>query len=219
MAAAPCKGRAEGAGACPWRPPPAGPAPRSVLAGQGPEGRSPQPPSGAVRRTQSDHVRRGRWPRSVPACDRDARPLSRLRRLERHRGLHTDRPRGTRHERSRPVSGGPGPVRRRAAARRPLRRMDPAPPGTARPAPPEPFGPDYLVGSPVVALACCHVGDHADAEDILAPLRAVAPAEIDLLAPIPYLALQSMFDNSAPTGSTPTGRPCTWVSFPTMPSA
>lgn len=67
-------------------------------------------------------------------------------------------------------------------------------------APPEPFVPDHLVGRPVVAVACCHIGDHADAEAILAPLRAVAPAEIDLLGPIPYVALQSMFDDSAPHG-------------------
>lgn len=67
-------------------------------------------------------------------------------------------------------------------------------------APPEPFVPEELVGSPMVAVAACHTGNHADAEAALEPLRAFAPAEIDLLGPIPYVALQGMFDNSAPHG-------------------
>lgn len=67
-------------------------------------------------------------------------------------------------------------------------------------APPEPFVPEDLVGTPMVAVACCHIGDHVDAEAALQPLRDVAPAAIDLLGPIPYVALQSMSDNSAPHG-------------------
>ena len=68
-------------------------------------------------------------------------------------------------------------------------------------APPAPFVPADLVGSPMVAIACCHAGDHNDAERSLKPLRDFASPEVDIVGPMPYLALQSMFDNSAPHGS------------------
>jgi len=68
-------------------------------------------------------------------------------------------------------------------------------------APPAPFVPPELVGSPMVAVACCHIGDHARAEESLRPLRDFASADVDIVGPMPYLALQSMFDNSAPHGS------------------
>ncbi len=67
-------------------------------------------------------------------------------------------------------------------------------------APPEPFVPAALVGSPLVGVVSCHVGDHDDAERTIRPLRAFAPADIDLVGPIPYVALQSMFDRTAPRG-------------------
>lgn len=67
-------------------------------------------------------------------------------------------------------------------------------------APPEPFVPSELVGRPLVGVVSCHIGDHDDAERAMEPLRAFAPADIDLVGPIPYVALQSMFDTSAPRG-------------------
>ena len=67
-------------------------------------------------------------------------------------------------------------------------------------APPEPFVPAELVGSPLVGVVSCHVGDHDDAERAIRPLRSFAQADIDLAGPIPYVALQSMFDKTAPRG-------------------
>lgn len=68
-------------------------------------------------------------------------------------------------------------------------------------APPAPFVPPELVGSAMVAVACCHVGDHGDAQQSLQPLRDFAEAEIDVVGPMPYTALQAMFDDAAPHGS------------------
>jgi FAD/FMN-containing dehydrogenase len=67
-------------------------------------------------------------------------------------------------------------------------------------APPEPFVPAALVGRPLVGVVSCHIGDHDDAERTIRPLRAFAQADIDLAGPIPYVALQSMFDKAAPRG-------------------
>jgi FAD/FMN-containing dehydrogenase len=69
-------------------------------------------------------------------------------------------------------------------------------------APPEPFVPPELVGSPMVAIALCHAGPLEQGEKLVQPLRDIgrAPAPIDLLGPIPYGALQRMFDASAPWG-------------------
>lgn len=68
-------------------------------------------------------------------------------------------------------------------------------------APPAPFVPAELVGSPMLAIACCHIGDHGQAEASLKPLRDFTSADVDIVGPMPYLALQSLFDNSAPYGS------------------
>lgn len=67
-------------------------------------------------------------------------------------------------------------------------------------APPEPFVPPDLVGAPMVAVALCHAGAVEEGERLVAPLRAVAKPAIDLLAPLPYLNLQRMFDAGAPSG-------------------
>lgn len=64
-------------------------------------------------------------------------------------------------------------------------------------APPEPFVPDELKGSPVVAVLACYAGRPEDGERLVAPLRAVAEPAVDLLGPIPYVALQSMLDPPA----------------------
>jgi hypothetical protein len=68
-------------------------------------------------------------------------------------------------------------------------------------APPEPFIPPDLVGTPMVAVACCYAGPGSAGEQALAPLRAFAPATVDLVTPTPYVALQAMFDASAPWGA------------------
>ena len=67
-----------------------------------------------------------------------------------------------------------------------------APPG-------EPF-PAELRGQPVAVLAVAWSGPLAEGERVLAPLRAGCPPVLDLVAPMPYLALQSMLDATAPHG-------------------
>jgi FAD/FMN-containing dehydrogenase len=67
-------------------------------------------------------------------------------------------------------------------------------------APPEPFVPPEVVGHLIFAIACCHLDPEGSAEDDLQPLRDQGPA-VDVLGPIPYPALQAMFDASVPRGS------------------
>jgi FAD/FMN-containing dehydrogenase len=61
--------------------------------------------------------------------------------------------------------------------------------------------PDFpvLPGERVLAVAAAWCGDVAEGQRVLAPLRAAGPAG-DLVGPMPYVALQSMLDASAPPG-------------------
>src|SRR5688500_4277684 len=66
---------------------------------------------------------------------------------------------------------------------------------TERPA--EPFPPE-LQGRKVVALGVAWCGDNAEGERILEPLRTACQPALDLVGPMPYVALQSMLDPTAP---------------------
>jgi len=68
---------------------------------------------------------------------------------------------------------------------------------TAPPA--EPFPPE-LRGQPVAVLSVAWSGELAEGERVLAPLRAAHPPALDLVGPMPYVALQSMLDATAPHG-------------------
>ena len=68
---------------------------------------------------------------------------------------------------------------------------------TAPPA--EPFPPE-LQGRKVAALSVAWSGDLAEGERVLAPLRANCPPALDVVGPMPYVALQSMLDETAPHG-------------------
>lgn len=67
-------------------------------------------------------------------------------------------------------------------------------------APPEPFIPKELVGTPMIALALCYAGPAKDGEQAVKPLRTFTPPTIDLIGLHPYLGLQTMFDATAPKG-------------------
>jgi FAD/FMN-containing dehydrogenase len=71
--------------------------------------------------------------------------------------------------------------------------------GVVLTAPPHAPFPPELQGRPVVALGVCHIGDPEAAAAELAPLRAMGPA-LDLVGPMPFTALQSMIDETAPHG-------------------
>jgi FAD/FMN-containing dehydrogenase len=66
-------------------------------------------------------------------------------------------------------------------------------------APPAPFVPGRLVGEPVATIVVAAFGDPADADRLVAPLRALAPV-VDAVGPMPYVALQSMLDAGNPHG-------------------
>lgn len=67
-------------------------------------------------------------------------------------------------------------------------------------APPEPFVPPEVQGTPIIAIACLHLDPEGSAEDHLRPLREMGPA-VDVIGPMPYSAIQGMFDASSPRGS------------------
>jgi FAD/FMN-containing dehydrogenase len=60
--------------------------------------------------------------------------------------------------------------------------------------PPLPFLPEAVHGSRVVAVIACYAGDTDLGEAAVAPLRSLGDPIVDLLAPMPYLALQQLVD-------------------------
>ena len=65
-------------------------------------------------------------------------------------------------------------------------------------APPEPPFPPELQGGPVAIVGVAWSGDLDAGERVLAPLREQCPPVVDLVAPMPYVALQTMLDATAP---------------------
>lgn len=65
-------------------------------------------------------------------------------------------------------------------------------------APPvEPFPPE-LRGQRVAVISAAWCGELEEGERVLAPLRTERPPALDLIGPMPYVALQSMLDPTAP---------------------
>ena len=67
-------------------------------------------------------------------------------------------------------------------------------------APPLPFIPARLHGTPMIAVAACHAGSVEDGQRVAQPLIAFGPPEVAHVGPVPYRILQGMFDASAPRG-------------------
>jgi len=67
-------------------------------------------------------------------------------------------------------------------------------------APPQPPFPPELHGRRAAVIAVAYSGDPAEGGRVLAPLRESCPPLLDLVAPMPYVALQSMLDDTAPHG-------------------
>ena len=67
-------------------------------------------------------------------------------------------------------------------------------------APPEAPFPAELHSRPAVAVALAWTGDRAVGERAIAPLRSDPEPLLDLVGPMPYVALQSMLDATAPHG-------------------
>jgi FAD/FMN-containing dehydrogenase len=67
-------------------------------------------------------------------------------------------------------------------------------------APPVPFLPQEVHGKPIVMVGACYAGLPEDGIEVVRPLKEFGSPIVDLLEPKPYLALQSMFDQSVPHG-------------------
>jgi len=65
-------------------------------------------------------------------------------------------------------------------------------------APPEPFVPEPLRLQPVCGLILTYAGDLQEGERVLAPLRALRG--LDLIQPMPYVAVQRLLDPACPKG-------------------
>ncbi|HEX3465504.1 MAG TPA: FAD-binding oxidoreductase [Candidatus Elarobacter sp.] len=66
--------------------------------------------------------------------------------------------------------------------------------------PPAPFLPPELHGAPLIAIAGLYAGDASKGERATRPLRELGTAAVDLFHELPYTALQTMFDATAPAG-------------------
>jgi hypothetical protein len=67
-------------------------------------------------------------------------------------------------------------------------------------APPAPFVPESLQGVPVCAIDACYTGPMEKAEEAVKPIRECATPALDLIGPLPYPALNSMFGALLPPG-------------------
>jgi FAD/FMN-containing dehydrogenase len=67
-------------------------------------------------------------------------------------------------------------------------------------APPAPFVPEHLHGHKACAIVVAWSGPIEGAEEAIRPIREAGPVALDLAGPIPYPALNSMFDALLPKG-------------------
>jgi FAD/FMN-containing dehydrogenase len=67
-------------------------------------------------------------------------------------------------------------------------------------APPEEFVPEPVRGQPVVGVIVLYAGDPAEGEEAFRPLREFGPPGLDMVQPMPYVAVQQMIDAPNPRG-------------------
>jgi FAD/FMN-containing dehydrogenase len=67
-------------------------------------------------------------------------------------------------------------------------------------APPAPFVPPHLHFQPMVGVLVCYAGAIEEGQRAVEPLRAFAQPDVDLIGPVPYVAVQQMLDGAAPWG-------------------
>ncbi|MDQ6658929.1 MAG: FAD-binding oxidoreductase [Actinomycetota bacterium] len=67
-------------------------------------------------------------------------------------------------------------------------------------APPAPFVPAELHFTPAFALLVAGFGDESSHARLIAPVKQALEPMVEMVTPIPYVALQQMFDDSAPWG-------------------
>jgi FAD/FMN-containing dehydrogenase len=67
-------------------------------------------------------------------------------------------------------------------------------------APPLDFVPEPVRGHPIVAAICCYAGPIEDGEAAFRPLREFGPPGMDMVQPMPYLAVQQLIEPGNPKG-------------------
>ncbi len=67
-------------------------------------------------------------------------------------------------------------------------------------APPLPFLPEEVHGTPIVMVGACYAGSPDEGAEVVRPLKRFGRPIVDLLEPKPYTDLQSMFDPFVPHG-------------------
>jgi FAD/FMN-containing dehydrogenase len=67
-------------------------------------------------------------------------------------------------------------------------------------APPAPFVPEHLHGHTACAIVVCYTGPMEQAEAAVKPIREAGPVALDLIGPMPYPVLNSLFDALLPAG-------------------
>jgi FAD/FMN-containing dehydrogenase len=67
-------------------------------------------------------------------------------------------------------------------------------------APDEPFIPESLRGRPAAGVMLCYAGPVEEGAEPLRGLRDVGPPALDLVQPMPYVALQALLDAGYPVG-------------------
>ena len=67
-------------------------------------------------------------------------------------------------------------------------------------APPLDFVPEPVRGQPVIGVVCCYAGSVEDGIEAFRPLREFGPPAIDMVEPMPYVAVQQLLDGPNPKG-------------------
>jgi hypothetical protein len=67
-------------------------------------------------------------------------------------------------------------------------------------APPEDFVPEPVRGQPVIGIVCCYAGPVEDGEEAFRPLRELPYLGVDMVQPMPYVAVQQLLDPPNPKG-------------------
>ncbi len=67
-------------------------------------------------------------------------------------------------------------------------------------APPEAFVPEDMQGKPAMGIVFCYIGPVEDAEEAVRPLKEATSPVVDMVQPMPYVALQQMLDGGNPRG-------------------
>lgn len=67
-------------------------------------------------------------------------------------------------------------------------------------APPEPFIPERVQGTKLLAVIVCHAGPIEEGEEAIRPLREAFPPAMDMVQPMPYTVVQTLLDAANPPG-------------------